>query len=298
MTQEDAFAADLLRGHTDTIVLGVLRHGDQYGFEIYKAIRDATGGDHEIKEATLYADLPPAREDGLVEAYWGDETQGGRRKYYRITDAGRAAVPRQRHGLGRHATHHRLPAWTSSARDTEGTAMNSDIHRLLDEAFAGIEMTPEVQDLKEEMRANLVARIDELEAAGLSQRMPRARRSPSSATCTSSLDGCHGSRAEGVARRRRSGATACARSRASWSAVVVASVVAVALAARGRTRRDGCSPSRSPARSRLALGARAPRAGIVGSSLAQETTIRPSDASRPRRRLRRRDRSRRGRASG
>jgi len=46
--------------------------------------------------------------------------------------------------------------------------MNSDIHRLLDEAFAGIEMTPDAQDLKEEVRANLVARTDELEAAGLS----------------------------------------------------------------------------------------------------------------------------------
>jgi hypothetical protein len=40
------------------------------------------------------------------------------------------------------------------------------IHRLLDEAFAGIEPTPEVQDLKEEIRANLVARASELEAAG------------------------------------------------------------------------------------------------------------------------------------
>jgi len=45
--------------------------------------------------------------------------------------------------------------------------MNSDIHRLLDEAFAGIEMTPDAQDLKEEVRANLVARTDELEAGGL-----------------------------------------------------------------------------------------------------------------------------------
>lgn len=42
------------------------------------------------------------------------------------------------------------------------------IHRLLDEAFAGIEMTAEVQDLKEEMRANLVARAAELEHTGLS----------------------------------------------------------------------------------------------------------------------------------
>jgi DNA-binding PadR family transcriptional regulator len=32
--------------------------------------------------------------DGLVEAFWGDETQGGRRKYYRITDAGRAVYHR------------------------------------------------------------------------------------------------------------------------------------------------------------------------------------------------------------
>jgi MFS family permease len=44
--------------------------------------------------------------------------------------------------------------------------MNSDIHRLLDEAFAGIEMTPDAQDLKEEVRANLVARAAELEASG------------------------------------------------------------------------------------------------------------------------------------
>lgn len=86
----DAFAADLLRGHTDTIVLGALRTSDRYGFEIYKAIRDATDGAHEIKEATLYATYRRLTKDGLVEAYWGDESQGGRRKYYRITDAGRA----------------------------------------------------------------------------------------------------------------------------------------------------------------------------------------------------------------
>jgi DNA-binding PadR family transcriptional regulator len=86
----DAFAADLLRGHTDSIVLGALRDSDRYGFEIYKAIRLATGGDHEIKEATLYATYRRLERDGLVESYWGDETQGGRRKYYRITDAGRA----------------------------------------------------------------------------------------------------------------------------------------------------------------------------------------------------------------
>jgi DNA-binding PadR family transcriptional regulator len=90
----DAFAADLLRGHTEAIVLGVLTRRDSYGFEIFKTIRDATGGAYEIKEATLYASYRRLERDGLVEAYWGDESQGGRRKYYRITDAGRSEFRR------------------------------------------------------------------------------------------------------------------------------------------------------------------------------------------------------------
>ncbi|BFU45347.1 PadR family transcriptional regulator [Krasilnikovia sp. MM14-A1004] len=90
----DVLGADLLRGHTDTIVLALLHHDDSYGFEIFKRIRDATGGRHEIKEATLYATYRRLTKDGLIEAYWGDESQGGRRKYYRITDAGRAVYRR------------------------------------------------------------------------------------------------------------------------------------------------------------------------------------------------------------
>ncbi|MBD8022441.1 permease prefix domain 1-containing protein [Microbacterium gallinarum] len=43
---------------------------------------------------------------------------------------------------------------------------NTDIHRLLDEAFRSIDMTADAQDLKEEMRANLLARAAELEEAG------------------------------------------------------------------------------------------------------------------------------------
>ena len=54
--------------------------------------------------------------------------------------------------------------------NTEPTRRSAggSVHRLLDEAFAGIEMTPDAQDLKEEIRANLSARAEELEAAGRS----------------------------------------------------------------------------------------------------------------------------------
>ncbi|MFD7310969.1 permease prefix domain 1-containing protein [Promicromonospora sp. NPDC059942] len=44
---------------------------------------------------------------------------------------------------------------------------NISVHRLLDEAFAGIPTTPDVQDLKEEIRANLVDRVAELTAGGV-----------------------------------------------------------------------------------------------------------------------------------
>lgn len=45
--------------------------------------------------------------------------------------------------------------------------MSTTLHRLLDEAFAGIEMTEQTRDLKEEIRANLLARASELEGAGM-----------------------------------------------------------------------------------------------------------------------------------
>ncbi len=50
---------------------------------------------------------------------------------------------------------------------TDPIRRSTDIHRLLDEAFVGVEMTPEMQDLKEEIRDNLLFRVAELEASGV-----------------------------------------------------------------------------------------------------------------------------------
>ena len=82
-------SSDLLRGHTDTIVLGVLTHGDNYGYEIHKAILEKTEDKFELKEATLYSSYRRLEQDGYISAYWGDESQGGRRKYYKITEKGK-----------------------------------------------------------------------------------------------------------------------------------------------------------------------------------------------------------------
>lgn len=81
--------SDLLRGHTDTIILGLLMGGDKYGYEITKLVHEKSDRAYELKEATMYSSLKRLENEGHILAYWGDESQGGRRKYYRITATGR-----------------------------------------------------------------------------------------------------------------------------------------------------------------------------------------------------------------
>ena len=85
---KENFVSDLLRGHTDTVVLSILAKGDNYGYEIRKTIIDKAGGGFELKEATLYSSYKRLEDGGYITSHWGDETQGGRRRYYRITNAG------------------------------------------------------------------------------------------------------------------------------------------------------------------------------------------------------------------
>jgi len=82
-------SSDLLRGHTDTIILRFLLDSDKYGYEITKLVAQHSDNTYELKEATMYSSLKRLEHDGHITSYWGDESQGGRRKYYRITQTGR-----------------------------------------------------------------------------------------------------------------------------------------------------------------------------------------------------------------
>ena len=86
---DNKISGDLLRGHTDTIILKLLISGDKYGYEISKLIQTNSSGEYELKEATMYSSLKRLEGDGSITSYWGDETQGGRRRYYRITKNGK-----------------------------------------------------------------------------------------------------------------------------------------------------------------------------------------------------------------
>lgn len=93
---ESKMTADLLRGHTETMLLRLLNEGDRYGYEMIKLISEGSGGEYELKEVTLYAALRRLEADGCVQWYWGDESHGGRRKYFRITQKGRETYVRNK----------------------------------------------------------------------------------------------------------------------------------------------------------------------------------------------------------
>lgn len=79
-----------LKGNIETIILCSLYNGNKYGYEIAKEIKERTNNRYEIKQPTLYAYLKRLEEDDLIVSYWGENSNGGRRRYYALTKTGRA----------------------------------------------------------------------------------------------------------------------------------------------------------------------------------------------------------------
>lgn len=86
-----SITSDLIRGHTETIILAHLMKQDSYGYEINKAIQQKTNNNYELKEATLYSAFRRLEQAGFINSYWGDQTTGARRRYYNITNLGKSA---------------------------------------------------------------------------------------------------------------------------------------------------------------------------------------------------------------
>lgn len=89
-----SIAGDLIRGHTDAIILARLLKSDSYGYEINKIISTLSSGRFELKEATLYTAFKRLEELGYIASYWGSSGAGARRRYYTITPSGREACHR------------------------------------------------------------------------------------------------------------------------------------------------------------------------------------------------------------
>jgi PadR family transcriptional regulator PadR len=76
----------LKKGTLELCVLSLLSQADMYGFELAGTISTHI----EISEGTIYPLLKRIKDEGFVTTYLRESQEGPPRKYYRITDYGRA----------------------------------------------------------------------------------------------------------------------------------------------------------------------------------------------------------------
>src|SRR5947209_14261274 len=87
--------AEVLKGHLDSLVLAVLAEGPLHGYAVIEALRRRSEGAFELAEGTLYPVLHRLEAEGLLASSW-TTVQGRRRRVYRLTRQGRAALAGRR----------------------------------------------------------------------------------------------------------------------------------------------------------------------------------------------------------
>jgi transcriptional regulator len=87
---------DLVAASSTPLVLAILAEGDSYGYAILKRVRELSGGALEWTDGMLYPVLHRLERSGLVESRWKEAESGRRRKYYRLTEAGREQLADER----------------------------------------------------------------------------------------------------------------------------------------------------------------------------------------------------------
>jgi PadR family transcriptional regulator PadR len=89
-------ARELKRGSLELIVLHLLAQGEAYGYEIVTKLTADTNGSLEVTDGTLYPVLYRLERAGFVTVRWETPQRGVPRKYYQLTDAGRAELAQLR----------------------------------------------------------------------------------------------------------------------------------------------------------------------------------------------------------
>jgi PadR family transcriptional regulator, regulatory protein PadR len=93
-SQARKFQKDLNAGLVALVLLGVLErsHEDLYGYEIAKRLQRANEGESLFKEGTIYPVLRTLAAAGLLTSRVVPSYSGPPRRYYRITEDGRAML--------------------------------------------------------------------------------------------------------------------------------------------------------------------------------------------------------------
>ena len=80
---------------TSMLLLKLLSEEDMYGYQMIRVLEERSEKFFFMNEGTIYPILHGLEKEGMVQSYSRTAESGRRRKYYRITEDGRAELQRK-----------------------------------------------------------------------------------------------------------------------------------------------------------------------------------------------------------
>ena len=87
---------ELKRGSADLMILAVLEEQQRHGYEIARLIDDRSGGVLRFHVGSLYPMLYRMERRGWIEGHWLEKGGQRRRRYYKLSPAGKKVLIEQR----------------------------------------------------------------------------------------------------------------------------------------------------------------------------------------------------------
>ncbi|HEY7912560.1 MAG TPA: PadR family transcriptional regulator [Blastocatellia bacterium] len=87
---------ELKKGSAELLILSLVEDQPRHGYEISKLIEMRSGGTLRFKVASLYPLLYRLEQRGWVQGRWVEKAGQRRRRYYRLTPAGKKVLAAQR----------------------------------------------------------------------------------------------------------------------------------------------------------------------------------------------------------
>ncbi len=81
--------AQLKKGILEMCILYTIQQKEMYGYDVMKYMNTFFP---EVDESTFYAILRRLNKEGLTEVYYGQVSNGPKRKYYRILNKGKESL--------------------------------------------------------------------------------------------------------------------------------------------------------------------------------------------------------------
>ena len=92
---------EMKKGSAELVVLALVEHRARHGYEMSQVIEERSEGAVRFRVASLYPLLYRLEKRGWITGRWVEKAGQRRRRYYRITPAGRKVLAQQRSGWER-----------------------------------------------------------------------------------------------------------------------------------------------------------------------------------------------------